>query len=101
MAKRKLIPRWCEECHCQMVYDSRQNRYICPKCHGFWTPGDKNDDYVERDIITSLMYELKRTHKAIDCLPSGPPAKGGGGGHTKGRKQPSKKKSVNQLYKEL
>jgi hypothetical protein len=102
--RRKRNPRWCEECKCVMVYDKENDRYICPKCHGIFYPGDKDDPHIENDVITTLMREkYKANLPPVDPLPAGEALKGAGGGSSKGRsrKGEMKKKSLNQLYKEL
>lgn len=101
--RKRRPPRWCEECKCVMVYDKENDRYICPECHGIFIPGQKDDPYIENDVIASLMREKYKSNlPAVDPLPSGrAAAKGGGGSKGGNRKGDMRKKTVAQINAQL
>lgn len=101
--RRKRNPRWCEECKCVMVYDKENDRYICPECHGIFLPGQKDDPYIENDVIAALMREKYKSNlPAVNPLPAGEALKGAGGGGCKGRKKDGmQKKSLSQINASL
>lgn len=104
-------PRLCPDCQAKgnfnfMLYSPKNRRYICPKCTGVWTPKLRDDDRAAKlveDEIGGLMTQLYPANlPAKDPIPAGEALKGGGGSKSKaGGKKPVKKKSLNQLYREL
>lgn len=106
-------PRPCPDCQTKgdfnfMVYSPKNRRYICPKCTGIWTPKQRDDDRAaklvedELDEIGGLMVEMYPANlPAKDPIPAGQALKGGGGSKSKASKKATKKKSLNQLYREL
>lgn len=102
----------CPDCQSKgifsfMLYSRKLEYYICPNCSGSFIPAEKDDHYIRsihNDEIKMLMCEMYKSNlPPKDPIPAGQALKGTGSSKTKGQSKKGlmKKKSVNQLYKEL
>lgn len=95
MKQRK---KWyCQDCRCDMIYNPKDDNWVCPQCFVYVSYPEKGDSYLE-DEVSGLMREMASTHRQTECKPSGPPAKGSGS-KSKGRSREAdmKKLSVAQI----
>lgn len=90
---------FCQDCRVTMIYDTKNDRHVCPNCKAqVWHYN--HDDPVVEDEITKLMREKYKSNlPPVNPIPAGGPSKGGGGSKAKGRsnKGAMQKKSLSQI----